>query len=75
MCPGDLDTQYIGETERKIFLRINEHTTPTNSSVFSHIETCTWLPHCQESQENQEKKKDTSPEKSGENGGFQKKKS
>ena len=35
-CPGDLDTQYIGETERQLFLRIKEHTTPTNSSVFSH---------------------------------------
>ena len=41
-CPGDLDTQYIGETERQLFVRIKEHTKPTNSSsaVFSHIEQC-----------------------------------
>ena len=33
-----------------------------------------WLPHCQESQEKsgKTKKKDKSPEKSGENGGFRK---
>ena len=36
-CPGDLDTQYIGETERQPFLRIKKHTTPTNSSVFSNM--------------------------------------
>ena len=45
-CPGDLDTQYIGETERQLFLRIKEHTTPTNSSVFSHIETCKYCQNC-----------------------------
>ena len=39
-CPGDLDTQYIGETERQLFVRIKEHTKPTNSAVFSHIEQC-----------------------------------
>ena len=41
-CPGDLDTQYIGETERQLFIRIKEHTRSTNSSsaVFSHIEQC-----------------------------------
>ena len=32
--PGDLDTQYIGETERQLFVRIKEHTRPTNSAVF-----------------------------------------
>ena len=37
-CPGDLDTQYIGETE--LFVRIKEHTKPTNSAVFSHIVQC-----------------------------------
>ena len=37
-CPGDLDTQYIGETERQLFFRIKEHTKPTNSAVFAHIE-------------------------------------
>ena len=37
-CPGDPDTQYIGETERQLFIRIKEHTRPTNSAVFSHIE-------------------------------------
>ena len=39
-CPGDLDTQYIGETERQLFVRIKEHTKPTNSAVFAHIEQC-----------------------------------
>ena len=39
-CPGYLDTQYTRETERHLFLRINEHITTTDSSVFSHIETC-----------------------------------
>ena len=38
--PGDLDTQYIRETERQLFVRIKEHTKPTNSPVFSHIEQC-----------------------------------
>ena len=37
-CPGDLDTQYIGETERQLFVRIKEHTQPTNSAIFSHID-------------------------------------
>ena len=45
-CPGDLDTQYIGETERQLFVRIKEHTTPTNSSVSSHIETCKYCLNC-----------------------------
>ena len=39
-CPGDLDTQYIGETERQLFVRIKEHIKPTNSAVFAHIEQC-----------------------------------
>ena len=43
-CPGDLDTQYIGETERQLFVRIKEHITPTKSTVFAHIESCS---HCQ----------------------------
>ena len=45
-CPGDLNTQYIGETERQLFLRIKEHTTTTNSSVFSHIEACKYCQNC-----------------------------
>ena len=39
-CPGDLNNQYIGETERQLFVRIKEHVTPTNSAVFKHIENC-----------------------------------
>ena len=39
-CPGDLDNQYIGETERQLFVRIQEHITPSNSAVFEHIESC-----------------------------------
>ena len=42
-CPGDLNNQYIGETERQLFVRVKEHTTPTNSAVFKHIENCA---HC-----------------------------
>ena len=45
-CPGDLDTQYIGETERQLFVRIKEHTTPTNSTVFAHIENCIFCQNC-----------------------------
>ena len=39
-CPGDLDTEYIGETKRQLFVRIKENIKPTNSAVFSHIEQC-----------------------------------
>ena len=39
-CPGDLDNQYIGETERQLFVRIQEHINPSNSAVFEHIESC-----------------------------------
>ena len=33
-CPGDLDTQYIEETEQQFFVRIKGHSKPTNSAVF-----------------------------------------
>ena len=39
---GDLNNQYIGETEGQLFVRIKEHLTPTNSSVFKHIENCAY---------------------------------
>ena len=45
-CPGDLDNQYIGETERQLFVRIKEHVTPTNSVVFKHIENCVFCTKC-----------------------------
>ena len=41
-CPEDLNIQYIGETERQIFVKIKEHVTPTNSAVFKHIENCAY---------------------------------
>ena len=37
-CPGDLNNQYIGDTERQLFVRVKEHVTPTYSAVFKHIE-------------------------------------
>ena len=46
MCPGDLNNQYIGETERQLFVRIKEHVTPTNSAVFKHIENCVFCTNC-----------------------------
>ena len=45
-CPGDLDNQYIGETERQLFVRIKEHATPSNSAVFRHIENCKFCKNC-----------------------------
>ena len=36
-CPGDLNNQYIGETERQILVRIKEHVTQTNRAVFNYI--------------------------------------
>ena len=36
-CPGDLNNQYIGETEKQLFVRIKKHATQTNSVVFKHI--------------------------------------
>ena len=45
-CPGDLDNQYIGETERQLFVRIKEHATPSNSAVFKHIENCVFCKNC-----------------------------
>ena len=39
-CPGDLNNQYIGDTERQLFVRVKEHVTPTNSAVFKHDENC-----------------------------------
>ena len=45
-CPGDLNNQYIGETERQLFVRIKEHMTPTNSSVFRHTENCVICTNC-----------------------------
>ena len=41
-CPEDLDTQYIGKTKRQLFLRIKEHTKPTNSTVFNRIDICSY---------------------------------
>ena len=41
-------------------------------TTISQVKGFSWLPHCQENQEKQ-KKKDKSPEKPGENGGFRKK--
>ena len=46
MCPGDLDTQYIRETEQQLFVRIKEHITPTKSSVFRDIENCRYCQIC-----------------------------
>ena len=45
-CPGDLDNQHIGETERQLFVRIKEHATPSNSAVFKHIENCVFCKNC-----------------------------
>ena len=45
-CPGDLNNQYIGETERQLFVRIKEHVTPTNNAVFKHIENCAFCTNC-----------------------------
>ena len=39
-CPGDLDTQYIGEMQRQLFVKVKEHTRPTSCAVFSHIKQC-----------------------------------
>ena len=30
MCPGDLNDQFIGETERKLLVRTKKHVNPTN---------------------------------------------
>ena len=45
-CPGDLDNQYIGETERQLFVRIKEHITPSNSAVLKNIENCVFCTNC-----------------------------
>ena len=37
-CQSDLETRYIGETERQLLVRFKEHTKSTNSAVLSHIE-------------------------------------
>ena len=42
-CPCDKGTQYIGETERQFFVRVNDHCTPStnaSSAVFDHISQC-----------------------------------
>ena len=46
-CPGDLDTQSIEKTKQQLFVRIKVYTTPTNSTVFSHIEYCTYGQNCE----------------------------
>ena len=45
-CLGDLDNQYIGETERQLFVRIKEHVTPSISAVFKYIENCVFCKNC-----------------------------
>ena len=45
-CPGDLDNQYIDETERQLFVRIREHVTPTNKAVFKPIRNCIFCKNC-----------------------------
>ena len=45
-CPGDLNNQYIGETERQLFVRIKEHVTPTNSAVITQIANCAFCTNC-----------------------------
>ena len=37
---GYLSNQYIGETERQLFVRIKEHVTPNNSVVLKHNKNC-----------------------------------
>ena len=43
----DLDIQHIGETEWQLFIKIKDHTAPTNNTVFSHIETCSYCQNCE----------------------------
>ena len=45
-CPGDLNNQCIGETERQFFVRIKEYVAPTNNAVFKHIEKCAFCRNC-----------------------------
>ena len=39
-CPGNLDNQYIGETEQQLFVRVKKHVTQTYSAVFKQIKNC-----------------------------------
>ena len=41
VCPLDKDAQYIGETQRQLFRRVDEHCSPgKNSAIFDHFFNC-----------------------------------